>query len=100
MRLTPGPARDIDLAAVDLFDLDLYSHGDPHPIWDVMRAKAPVHHQRLPDGREFWSVTRYEDVRRVLSDHKEFTSERGTVPTHLGEDDAALDAILDREGDQ
>lgn len=94
MRLTPGPARDIDLAAVDLFDLDLYSHGDPHPIWDVMRAKAPVHHQRLPDGREFWSVTRYEDVRRVLSDHKEFTSERGTVPTHLGEDDAAAGVLM------
>jgi cytochrome P450 len=94
VRLTPGPARDIDLAAVDLFDLDLYSHGDPHPIWDVMRAEAPVHHQRLPDGREFWSVTRYEDVRRVLSDHKEFTSERGTVPTHLGEDDAAAGVLM------
>lgn len=94
MRLTPGPARDIDLATVDLFDLDLYSHGDPHPIWDVMRAKAPVHHQTLPDGREFWSVTRYEDVRRVLSDHKEFTSERGTVPTHLGEDDAAAGVLM------
>jgi cytochrome P450 len=94
VRLTPGPARDIDLAAVDLFDLDLYSHGDPHPIWDVMRAKAPVHHQTLPDGREFWSVTRYEDVRRVLSDHKEFTSERGTVPTHLGEDDAAAGVLM------
>ncbi|MEU6381072.1 cytochrome P450 [Streptomyces sp. NPDC046909] len=94
MRLTPGPAGDIDLGAVDLFDLDLYSHGDPHPIWDVMRAKAPVHHQVLPDGREFWSVTRYEDVRRVLSDHKEFTSERGTVPTHLGEDDAAAGVLM------
>lgn len=94
MRLTPGPARDVDLDSVDLFDLDLYTAGDPHPIWDVMRAKAPVHHQVLPDGREFWSVTRYEDVRRVLSDHKEFTSERGTVPTHLGEDDAAAGVLM------
>lgn len=89
MRLTPGPARDIDLDAVDLFDLDLYTSGDPHPVWDLMRAKAPLHHQVLPDGREFWSVTRYEDVCRVLGDHREFTSERGTVPTHLGQDDVA-----------
>jgi cytochrome P450 len=94
VRLTPGPGRDIDLDGVDLFDLDLYTSGDPHPIWDVMRAKAPLHHQVLPDGRQFWSVTRYEDVRRVLSDHKEFTSERGTVPTHLGEDDAAAGVLM------
>lgn len=94
MRLTPGPRRDIDLASVDLFDLDLYTSGDPHPIWDVMRAKAPVHHQVLPDGREFWSVTRYDDVCRVLGDHREFTSERGTVPTHLGTDDVAAGVLM------
>jgi cytochrome P450 len=94
VRLTPGPPRDVDLDSVDLFDLDLYSTGDPHPIWDVMRERAPVHHQVLPDGREFWSVTRYEDVRRVLGDHREFTSERGTVPTHLGTDDAAAGVLM------
>jgi cytochrome P450 len=94
VRLTPGPARDVDLDTLDLFDLDLYSTGDPHPIWDVMRERAPLHHQVLPDGREFWSVTRYEDVRRVLGDHREFTSERGTVPTHLGTDDAAAGVLM------
>lgn len=94
MRLTPGPARDIDLAGVDLFDLDLYTSGDPHPVWDVMRAEAPLHHQVLPDGREFWSVTRYEDVCRVLGDHREFTSERGTTPTHVGIDDPAAGKLL------
>ncbi|OIK05266.1 cytochrome P450 [Streptomyces monashensis] len=94
MRLTPGAARDVDLDRVDLFDLDLYASGDPHPIWDVMRAKAPLHHQVLPDGRELWSVTRYEDVCRVLGDHREFTSERGTVCTHLGQDDVAAGKLL------
>lgn len=94
MRLTPGPARDVDLDGVDLFDLDLYTSGDPHPIWDVMRAKAPLHHQVLPDGREFWSVTRYADVCRVLGNHREFTSERGTVVTHLGQDDVAAGTLL------
>lgn len=94
MRLTPGAARDVDLDRVDLFDLDLYTSGDPHPIWDVMRAKAPLHHQVLPDGREFWSVTRYDDVCRVLGDHREFTSERGTVVTHLGVDDVAAGRLL------
>ena len=96
MRLTPGTGheRDIDLDRVDLFDLDLYSSGDPHRIWDVMRAKAPLHHQVLPDGREFWSVTRYDDVCQVLGDHRSFTSERGTVVTHLGVDDVAAGTLL------
>ncbi len=94
MRLTPGPARDVDLDRVDLFDLDLYTSGDPHPIWDVMRAKAPLHHQVLADGREFWSVTRYDDVCRVLGTHQEFTSERGTVVTHLGVDDVAAGTLM------
>ncbi|WP_406463208.1 cytochrome P450 [Streptomyces sp. NBC_01622] len=94
MRLTPGTGSDIDLGRVDLFDLDLYTSGDPHAIWDVMRAKAPLHHQVLPDGREFWSVTRYDDVCRVLGDHRDFTSERGTVVTHLGEDDVAAGRLM------
>ncbi|MGC5562275.1 cytochrome P450 [Streptomyces sp. FR-108] len=94
MRLTPGPARDIDLDRVDLFDLDLYASGDPHPVWDAMRARAPLHHQVLPDGREFWSVTRYDDVCRVLGDHQEFTSQRGTVVTHLGTDDVAAGRLI------
>ena len=94
MRLAPGTGRDVDLCRVDLFDLDLYTSGDPHAVWDVMRAKAPLHHQVLPDGREFWSVTRYADVCRVLGDHREFTSERGTVVTHLGEDDVAAGRLM------
>jgi cytochrome P450 len=94
VRLTPGPAHGTGLDGVDLFDLDLYTSGDPHPVWDVMRAEAPLHHQVLPDGREFWSVTRYEDVCRVLGDHREFTSERGTVPTHLGQDDVAAGVLM------
>ncbi|MFF3555006.1 cytochrome P450 [Streptomyces tsukubensis] len=94
MRLTPGGGRGIDPGSVDLFDLDLYAFGDPHPVWDEMRAKAPLHHQVLPDGREFWSVTRYDDVCRVLGDHREFTSERGTVVTHLGVDDVAAGTLM------
>ncbi len=94
MRLTPGPGRDIDLGRVDLFDLDLYGSGDPHRIWEAMRAEAPLHHQVLPDGREFWSVTRYDDVCRVLGEHRAFTSERGTVVTHLGVDDVAAGKLM------
>ena len=95
MRLTPGSGgSDVDLGRINLFDLDLYTSGDPHVVWDAMRAKAPLYHQVLPDGREFWSVTCYDDVCHVLGDHREFTSERGTVVTHLGVDDVAAGKLM------
>ncbi|WP_030565058.1 cytochrome P450 [Streptomyces aureocirculatus] len=94
MRLTAGSSDAVDLDHVDLFDPELFALGDPHAIWDVMRAEAPLHHQTLPDGRTFWSVTRYEDVCRVLGDHRVFTSERGTVVTQLGQDDIAAGMLM------
>lgn len=90
MRLTvPSGTLDLDLDQVDLFDPHLYADGDPHPIWALMRERAPVHHQVLPDGREFWSVTTYEDAKRVLADHEAFTSERGTLLVALDAGDPA-----------
>lgn len=90
MRITvPAEDTEVDLSTVDLFDPELYASGDPHPIWQALRRYAPAHHQRLADGREFWSVTRYGDACRVLSDHTEFTSQRGTLLNALGRGDSA-----------
>lgn len=94
MRLNPEAGRPVALGSIDLFDPDLLASGDPHSVWDVMRSEAPLHRQVLPDGRVFWSVTRYEDVCRVLGDHRAFTSERGTVFTQLGADDIAAGKLL------
>lgn len=49
-----------------------------------MRAEAPLQRQELPDGRAFWSVTRYRDACHVLGDHRDFTSERGSLLAQLG----------------
>ncbi|MFD5247392.1 cytochrome P450 [Amycolatopsis sp. NPDC058340] len=90
MRISvPGAVAEIDLDSVDLFDPELYGSGDPHPIWQVMRERAPVHRQVLPDGRSFWSVTRHGDVNKVLRDHTRYTSRRGTLLSILGTDDPA-----------
>ncbi|MEG8178100.1 cytochrome P450 [Nocardia terpenica] len=91
MRITvpAADAPDIDLATLDLADPLLYSTGDPHPIWAQLRRQAPAHRQILPDGRSFWSVTRYGDVRAVLRDHTRFTSTRGTLLSILGGADPA-----------
>ncbi len=56
------------LDAVDLSDPDLYGSGDPHPSRHAMREREPVRRQQLPDGRGFWSVTKYADDSDVLRD--------------------------------
>ncbi|NWJ69100.1 cytochrome P450 [Pseudonocardia sp. ICBG1122] len=97
MRLTPdpgGPVPQDRLGGIDLLDLDLYTDGDPHSVWDALRVLAPLHHQTTGDGREFWSVTRYDDCCAVLGDHQRFTSERGTVITHVGQDDIAAGQLM------
>ena len=41
---------------------------DPYPAYAWLRAHAPVHRTRLPNGVEAYLVTRYEDVKAVLAD--------------------------------
>lgn len=59
-----------------LFDPDLQS--DPHPVLDEFRRECPVARSDMFDG--FWFVTRHEDVHRVYSDWKTFSSRQVTVP--------------------
>lgn len=87
----PVPA---ELVGVDLFDPAFYATRDPHPVWTAMRAHAPLHRQTLPDGREFLSVTRYADVCRVLGNHREFTSERGSLLQQVGSTEAGAGKMM------
>ena len=84
----------VDLSQVNLFDADFHAVQDPHTVWAVMRERAPLHRQELPDGRSFWSVTRYHDACRVLGNHREFTSERGSLLNQLGHAEAASGKML------
>jgi cytochrome P450 len=90
----PLDATGIDLASVDLTDPEFHATGDPHAVWRVMRATAPVHGQRLPDGRSFRSVTRHADVSTVLREHRRFTSRHGTLLSILGGVDPAGDKMM------
>ncbi|OEU85311.1 cytochrome [Streptomyces abyssalis] len=41
---------------------------DPYPVYAALRAEAPVHHVRVPDGRELWLVVGHEMCRRAFTD--------------------------------
>jgi cytochrome P450 len=55
-----------DAAPTELFDPEFVR--DPHPIFAQLREEGPVRQVVLPRGLQVWLVTRYEDVRFVLTE--------------------------------
>jgi cytochrome P450 len=90
MRISRPPAdARVPLDAIDLADVSLYTNGDPHLIWQTLRAERPAFWQVRPAGEGFWAVTRHADVRRVLAEYETFTSECGTAIAMLDAPDPA-----------
>ena len=65
------------LDEIDFWDLDMFTDGDPHLAWSLLRREAPVWFHDRDGGEPFWCVTRYEDVHAVHADPLRFSSERG-----------------------
>lgn len=71
-----------------LVDPDLHTNGDPHEVWHQMREQAPVCRHPVTDFPEFWSLTRYDDIRAVYRDPATFSSAHGVLlrPVRNGTD--------------
>ncbi len=72
-----APASEIDLATLDMSDPELWRRD---AMWDRfarMRRETPVHW--CPDSPfgPYWSVTRYDDIMAVDTNHEAFSSEAG-----------------------
>lgn len=69
------------LEDIDLLDATLYSQGDPHAVWKLMREEAPIlWHERGNEGTEgkgFWALTRYETIREVHRNVEVFSNVKG-----------------------
>jgi cytochrome P450 len=70
---------------------------NPHPIWERLRAEAPIYPRELPDGRRSWMVTRHRDCVTVLRDPR---CSAQKFPSHLlhqlAADPAAPFAVIAR----
>lgn len=64
------------LDEIDFWDLDMFSQGDPHAAWTLLRREAPVWYHDRPGGEPFYAVTRYDDCRHIHGNPGLFSSER------------------------
>lgn len=70
----------VDLAGIDLTDLDLFAGGFPHDVFTALRRVAPVWwHEptpHTPDGAGFWVVSGHPEVLEAVGDAGAYSSER------------------------
>ena len=59
---------------IDLLSPQSFAHGQPHEQFAWLRENDPVHWHDEPDGRGFWAVTRYRDVKTIGRDPSTFSS--------------------------
>src|SRR5215472_483946 len=58
-----APIADVNIASSEF-------KADPFPFYARLRSEAPVYQTKLPDRRNAWLVTRYDDVLSALKDHR------------------------------
>jgi len=68
----------VAMVEVQLGNPDSFVNGVPHDTFRLLRREAPLYRERLPDGTEFWALTKYHDVVAASSDYATFSSAKGT----------------------
>ena len=69
----------VTIAAAGQLDYDPWDaalNADPYPMFKRFRDEAPLYYNEVHD---FYAVSRFDDVSRVLVDHQSFSSARGAV---------------------
>ena len=67
-------ARTMPLEELNIADPDLFQADAIWPYFERLRKDAPVHKATSPDFGDYWSVTRYEDIMAVDTNHHVFSS--------------------------
>jgi cytochrome P450 len=68
---------NLPIEAVDPAQPDLFAANAFWPIFERLRAEDPVHHVVSPDYGPYWSITRWDDIMAVDSNHGVFSSADG-----------------------
>lgn len=64
----------LPLDQIDVSNPSLYQHDAHWRYFDRLRAESPVHFQKDSAFGPFWSITRFEDIMAVDTNHQQFSS--------------------------
>lgn len=70
-------ASDVALEDINPVSPRLFSEDKWHGYFERLRAEDPVHFNETELAGRFWSLSRYEDIKRVDTDHENFSSANG-----------------------
>ncbi|HAB79994.1 MAG TPA: cytochrome P450 [Glaciecola sp.] len=70
----PNPY-DVDISRLDVSDSRLFVNGAIHDYFKRLREEDPVHYLQDSPFGPFWSVTKFEDIVYVDSNHQLFSAE-------------------------
>lgn len=84
-------ARSIPLDEIDVSAPDLYLRDAAHPYFARLRAEAPVHYCRESLYGPYWSVTKFNDIVEIDTNHKVFSSDASVGSFVL--DDTTLNPV-------
>ena len=73
------------LEQIDVSDPRLYQQDAWRPYFERLRNEDPVHYQAESPFGPFWSVTRFDDIVAVDSNHQVFSSEPSIILGDLGD---------------
>jgi cytochrome P450 len=68
-------AYSIPLDEIQPLDPELFRTDTLWPYFERLRAEEPVHHQVHEELGPYWSVTKYNDIMEVDTNHQVFSSE-------------------------
>jgi cytochrome P450 len=78
-------AQEMDLAAFSPAQPDLFQNDVMWPYFERLRKDSPVHFTPDSDHGPYWSVTKYNDIMAVDTNHQVFSSEGGiTIFEQIG----------------
>jgi cytochrome P450 len=85
------PAIQVDITTMPLDQIDvsdprLYQQDAWRPVFSRLREEDPVHYQPDSPFGPFWSITRFDDIVAVDSNHEVFSSEPTILLADLTED--------------
>ncbi len=78
-------AQSTALEQIDVSDPRLYEQDAWRPFFERLRKEQPIHYQANSAFGPFWSVTRFEDIVAVDSNHEVFSSQPTIVIGDLTE---------------